>query len=133
MYSVLLVEHDSDRLLFLRHSLTQCGYRVIAVSTETEARLALTQHDKFEALIVNAVLPGGHGIRLAIMAHQRHLLTMVIYGDGSAYGGRKIKVYVPGGLIYRGPVFGVGPLLDILRVAPPRGTFLGLGSREEFS
>ncbi len=124
MYSVLLVEHDADRRLFLRHSLSQCGYRVMTIDMETEARVALQQRaTEFDAFIVNAILPGGYGIRLAIMARRRALLALVVYGDGARNGGRRIKVYAPGGLVYRGAVFGIGPLLDTLRNAPPAGSF----------
>jgi DNA-binding NtrC family response regulator len=121
---VLVVEHDATRQVFLRHSLVQCGYNVLTVGSKAKADDMLQEvSGTLTALIVDAVLPGG-GFNLAMAAHERGLLSLVIYADGSRNGGRRIKAYSPGGLIYRGLVFGIGPLLDDLREAQSRGCLL---------
>lgn len=120
--AVLLVEDNADRRLYIHHSLSRCGCRVRTITTDAEARLALHQHAaEFDTFIVNAALPGGFGIRLAMMAQERGLFALVVYGDGQGFGGRKIKVYAPCGLVYRGAAFGIGPLLETLREATPEG------------
>jgi CheY-like chemotaxis protein len=116
MRSVLLVEHDADRRLFLHHCLTKCGNRVVFVTNEAQARKALSERrEEFDVFIASAALPGGRGIGLAMMARRRDLLSLVIFADGSGNGGRRIKVYAPGGLVYRGAVFGIGTVVDKLR------------------
>ena len=118
--AVLLVEDDADRRLYLHHSLSRCGCRVLTITTEAEACFALDlRAAEFDTFIVSAALPGGYGVRLAMMAQERGLFALVVYGDGHRFGGRKIKVYAPGGLVYRGAAFGIGPLLETLRAAPP--------------
>lgn len=132
MPSVLLVEHERRRAHFLRRYLSRRGYDVFAVATEAAALFVLLNHAaKFDALVVDAVLPGGRGLRFAATAYAFGLDALVIYAHDPGDGGRRMLICGPGGLLHRGTILSVGPLLDDLRTRPRVGRFFS-GTKKEW-
>ncbi len=125
MPSVLIVEHERSRAGFLRQDLSHRGYNVISTATEAGARFVLLNHTaKLDAFVVDAVLPGGHGVRLASTAYDFGLDAVAIYVHGAVHGERRVLICGPGGLVHRGTILSVGPLLDDLRERPRVCCFL---------
>lgn len=133
MPSVLLVEHEHRRARLLRRNLSRRGYDVVASATEAAARFVLLNHAaKFDALVVDAVLPGGRGIRFAATAYAFGLDALVIYAHGPGGSGRRLLICGPGGLLHRGNILSVGPLLDDLRRRPRVDCFFS-GTKKEWT
>lgn len=125
MPSVLIVEHERRRARFLRQDLARRGYDVVAAATEAAARFVLLNHmAKLDALVVDAVLPGGRGIRFASTAYDFGRDAVVIYTHGAGSSERRMLICGPGGFIHRGTILSVGPLLDDLRERPRACCFI---------
>lgn len=64
MIRILLAEDDEAMRLYLARALERSGYDVVSVDRGTEA-LPLLEHDRFDLLLTDIVMPEMDGIELA--------------------------------------------------------------------
>jgi len=80
---VLLVEDDEDVRALLRDLLTDAGYMVTDAGRLADARLALAEPPgtAFDLVVVDVMLPDGHGTALVQAAERRGVKSLVVTGN----------------------------------------------------
>jgi DNA-binding response OmpR family regulator len=80
---VLLVEDDDDVRALLRELLTDAGYVVTDAGRLADARLALAAPPDaaFDLVVVDVMLPDGHGTALVRAAERRGVKSLVVTGN----------------------------------------------------
>ena len=79
MAHLLLVEDDADVRFIMEHVLIDVGHRVDAVPTVREALRSL-QHNVYDLVVADGVLPDGTGLAVADEAAERDTQTIIVTG-----------------------------------------------------
>ena len=83
MIRILLAEDDDSMRVYLKRALERTGYAVAAVDRGTEA-LKLLEHESFDLLLTDIVMPELDGIELAQRASAMYPMMRVMFITGFA-------------------------------------------------